>query len=140
MKRSLKKAAVPVLAMITACAMCMTAYAAEDKITKVKVQVNSEVPDAGDSVGTPSVKVTLSQNLKEGTDFRIDSVEYHNTNDDEWERGETPVIRIELELIGDAADKYRFSIPLPSIFPYQATGANSNLHPGWTAEEDSGLK
>ena len=87
MKRSLKKAAVPVLAMITACAMCMTAYAAEDKITKVKVQVNSEVPDAGDSVGTPSVKVTLSQNLKEGTDFRIDSVEYHNTNDDEWERG-----------------------------------------------------
>lgn len=47
-------------------------------------------------VGTPSVKVTLSQNLKEGTDFRIDSVEYHNTNDDEWERGETPVIRIEL--------------------------------------------
>ena len=55
MKRSLKKAAVPVLAMITACAMCMTAYAAEDKITKVKVQVNSEVPDAGDSVGTPSV-------------------------------------------------------------------------------------
>ena len=40
MKRSLKKAAVPVLAMITACAMCMTAYAAEDKITKVKVQVN----------------------------------------------------------------------------------------------------
>ena len=31
MKRSLKKAAVPVLAMITACAMCMTAYAAEDR-------------------------------------------------------------------------------------------------------------
>ncbi len=62
--------------------------------------------------------------------------EYHNTNDDEWERGETPVIRIELELIGDAADKYRFSLYLFQVFfPYQATGANSNLHPGWTAEE-----
>ena len=138
MKRSLKKAAVPVLAMITACAMCMTAYAAEDKITKVKVQVNSEVPDAGDSVGTPSVKVTLSQNLKEGTDFRIDSVEYHNTNDDEWERGETPVIRIELELIGDAADKYRFSYTSSKYF--SVSGNRSEFKSASRLDSGRGLR
>lgn len=106
MKRNLKRAAVPVFAVITACAMCMTAYAAEKKITKVKVQVESAVPEAGDNVGTPSVKVSVS-GLSD-SDFKIVDLEYYNTNDDEWERGETPVIRMELELVGDAADNYVF--------------------------------
>ena len=95
MKQSMRRIVIPALATVTALAMCMPAYAASrDKISSVKLKVDcGEEPEAGDDVGSvdvtitsPTDKVAISENA-----------EYYDTNDDEWERGEIPVIRLELE-------------------------------------------
>ena len=65
-------------------------------------------------------------------------MEYHNTNDDEWERGETPVIRIELELIGDAADKYRFSYTSSKYF--SVSGNRSEFKSASRLDSGRGLR
>ena len=105
MKLSLKRGAFTVLAALMALSFSVPAYAATpEKISSVKLKVDcGEEPEAGDEVG--SVNVELSSG---NTKCRIsEDAEYYDTNDDEWERGEIPVIRLELEVTD--SDLYKFT-------------------------------
>lgn len=118
MKHSLKKIMVPVLALTTAFAMCIPAYAAtssDEKISTVKLKVSGEEPTAGEDVGTPTVELT-SPTAKCSIS---EQAEYYDPNDDVWERGEIPVIRLELS----AADGQRFT----SSTKVTVTGLHSDL-------------
>ncbi len=104
MRQSMKRIAIPALAAMTAFAMCLPAYAAtRDKVSSVKLKVVcDEEPQAGEDVGSVTVSVTSPNTVTVS-----ENAEYYDTNDDVWERGEIPVIRLELEVTD--ADKYYFT-------------------------------
>lgn len=135
MRHSLKRAAIPVLATVTACAMCLTAYAAasKDKITKVKLTVDcdGDEPKAGEDVGSVTVKIP------EGAKYEIsDEPYYYDTKDDVWERGETPVIRLELKV--KDPDKDRFSYTSKNYF--SISGYHSEFKSAKVLDGGDGLR
>ena len=84
MRHSLKRVTVSALAVMTAFAMCLPAYAAtsdDEKISSIKLSVSGEEPEAGDDVGTPEVKLTTQEDK---CSIDESSVEFYDTNDDEW--------------------------------------------------------
>lgn len=106
MKLNFKRIMIPALAIVTALSMSVPAYAADDrkKISSIKLKVDcGEEPEAGETVG--DVKVTISSG--DSTCEISEEPEYYDTNDDEWERGEVPVIRLELTVKDN--DKYKFT-------------------------------
>lgn len=105
MKLSLKRGAFTVLAALMALSFSVPAYAATpEKISSVKLKVDcGEEPEAGDEVGSVNVELS-SGNTK---CYISEDAEYYDTNDDEWERGEIPVIRLELEVTD--SDLYKFT-------------------------------
>ncbi len=96
MRHNLKAVAVSALAIVAALALSIPAYASDKKISEVKFRVNS-TPEAGDGIGTPDVAITKGN-------AEITEQEYDN-DDDEWERGDKPVIYLTIE----ADDGYYFS-------------------------------
>lgn len=103
MKLKFKRILIPVLAAVTALSLSVPAYAADQKISTVKLKVEiGEEPEAGDDVDdNPGVSISTG-----GDKCEIgDAPEYYDTNDDEWERGEIPVIRLEL----DAKEGWKFT-------------------------------
>lgn len=100
MRHNLKAAAVSALAIMAALAMSIPAYAKSDdkKIKEVKFRVNSK-PEAGDSIGTPEVEIDKPTSKVEITEQEFDN------DDDEWERGDKPVIYLTIQ----AKDDYYFS-------------------------------
>lgn len=96
MRHNLKAVAVSALAIMAALAMSIPAYASDKKISEVKFRVNS-TPEAGDGIGSPDVTITKGN-------AEITEEEYDN-DDDEWERGDKPVIYLTIE----ANDGYYFS-------------------------------
>ena len=113
MKMSFKRFLVPVLALVTAVSLSVPGFAAsgENKIGKIRISVDiGEKPETGNSINSVDVKPNTSQEGK----FTVESADFEDTNDDEWERGETPKIEIELS----AADGYYFdtkSVTLSTI-------------------------
>lgn len=98
MKTSLKKWAVAAMTVVTALGMSMPAFAAREKIEVVRVELTGETPVAGEDVGSVSASVSG------GAYYEISSSDgcyYTNDDDDVWERGSTPVVRVELTAKGD---------------------------------------
>lgn len=93
MKMKLKKWAVAAMTVVTALGMSMPAFAAREKIDVVRVVLTGETPVAGEDVGSVSAKPSST-----GAHFTISSEDcyYMNEDDDVWERGSTPVVRVEL--------------------------------------------
>lgn len=131
MRHSLKKVVIPALAVVTALSMSVPGYAAsssDEKISSVKLKVvlDSE-PEAGDTVGTPEVTIS------ESAHYTIsEAPEFYDTNDDEWERGEIPVIRLELE----AEDGYRFT----SSTKVSVSGFHSDVKSKKVMDSGDGLR
>ncbi len=96
MRLNLKAVAVSALAIVAALALSIPAYASDKKISEVKFRVNS-TPEAGDGIGSPDVTITKGN-------AEITEQEYDN-DDDEWERGDKPVIYLTIE----ANEGYYFS-------------------------------
>lgn len=93
MKMSLKRWAVAAMSVVTALGMSMPAYAAREKIEVVKVTLTGATPVAGEDVGSVSASVSG------GAYYEVSSSDgcyYTNEDDDVWERGSTPVVRVEL--------------------------------------------
>ena len=100
-----KRILIPVLAAVTALSLSLPAYAADEKISSVKLTVElGEEPKAGEAIDDPVV--TISNSVTKYTVSTDPEPEFYDTKeDDEWVRGEVPVIRLEL----DAADGYKFT-------------------------------
>ena len=97
-----KRILIPVLAALTALSLSVPAYAADEKISTVKLKVEiGDEPEAGDDIDDPTVTISTGSDKCEIGE----QPEYYDTNDDEWERGEVPVIRLEL----DAKDGWKFT-------------------------------
>ena len=131
MKLNFKRIIIPALAVVTALSMSVPAYADDrEKISTIKLKVDcGEEPEAGDDIG--SVDVTISSGyakcyISEG------GPEYYDTNDDEWERGEIPVIRLELE----AYDDYKFT----SSTKVSVSGYHSDLKSKKVLNSGDGLR
>lgn len=129
MKANVKRLLVSALAAVTVLSMTVPSYAADDrkKIETVKLVVNcGEEPEAGDTVGSVDVKVST------GKCTISENPEYYDTNDDEWERGEIPVIRLELE----ADDDYKFT----SSTKVKVSGFHSDLKSKKVLDSGDGLR
>lgn len=131
MKLNFKRIMIPALAIVTALSMSVPAYAADDreKISSIKLKVDcGEEPEAGETVG--DVKVTISSG--DSKCHISEEPEYYDTNDDEWERGEVPVIRLELE----AYDDYKFT----SSTKVSVSGYHSDLKSKKVLNSGDGLR
>ena len=92
---------------LLAASMSMTAWASEkEKISNVKINLTGEEPLAGEDIGSISATVSSSAYYEIASS---DDVYYTNEDDDIWERGTTPVVRVELtaKTVGDK--EYYFS-------------------------------
>lgn len=131
MRKEVKKVLVSALAVLTALSMSLPAYAADDreKISTIKLVVDcGEEPEAGDTVGSVSVSISTGSNKCHISE----EPEYYDTNDDEWERGEIPVIRLELE----AEDDYKFT----SSTSVKVSGFHSDLKSKKVLNSGDGLR
>lgn len=100
MRKGLKKWMVAAMAAVTALAVCIPAYADTEKISNVKLTLSWDgEPLAGEDIGS------ISASVPESAHYTVTECYYRNEGDDIWERGTTPVVRVELE----AKDGYRFS-------------------------------
>ena len=136
MKLNKKHVIIPMLAAVTAFSLCLTAYAADDrkKIERVKLTVDcGSEPEAGEDVGSVQVTVSSSSAV-----YQVDTAEYYNTRDDEWERGEVPVIRVELSVKDDEKDAYRFSSTSKSNFTI--SGYHSQFKAAKVLDSGDGLR
>lgn len=101
MRQSLKQWVTVTLAAATALAVIMPTYAAEDreKIESVRLEVEWDgEPVAGEDIGSVDVKISDTAHYIKTECY------YKNEDDDTWTRGETPIVRVELE----AKEGYRF--------------------------------
>lgn len=98
MRTGLKKWSIAATAALMAAGMCIPAFAAT-KISNVKITLSGDEPQAGGAMGSAEVKIP------DAAYYTVDDSFYTNEGDDEWERGATPVYRVELE----AKDGYYFS-------------------------------
>ena len=130
MKLNFKHIMIPALAVVTALSMSVPAYADDrEKISTIKLKVDcGEEPEAGDDIG--SVDVTISSG--DAKCYISEAPEYYDTNDDEWERGEIPVIRLELE----AHDDYKFT----SSTKVSVSGYHSDLKSKKVLNSGDGLR
>lgn len=103
MKSGFKKWAITAAAGLLAVGMSMTAWADDEKISSVKIELVGEEPVAGEDIGGVSIKAP--SNTNHYTLASSEDVYYTNEDDDIWERGTTPVVRVELT----AKDGYYFS-------------------------------
>lgn len=94
MKVSSKRWAAASAVMLLAAVMCVPAYASDKKVSTVKITLTGEEPLAGESVGSVAASVN-------DTYFKVEDCSYTNEDDDEWERGTTPIVRVELIITND---------------------------------------
>lgn len=100
MKTGFKKLAVAAMAVVTALGMSMPAYAAKEKIDSVNVKISGDKPMAGEDVGSVTAKTSNNRYT-----IAPEDCYFENDDDDVWERGTIPVVRIEIR----AAENYYFS-------------------------------
>lgn len=99
MRKGLKKWVIAAAAAVTALAMCVPAYAADEEIKNVKLTLEWDgEPLAGEDIGSISARVSDTAH------YTVTECYYRNEDDDIWERGTVPVVRVELE----AKDGYTF--------------------------------
>ena len=92
----------------------LTAYAADTKIDKVRLEFSyGEAPKSGDDIGDITVRAKDSE-------YYVESAEYTNAdNQDTWTVGDVPEVKIELY----AKDGYRFSYTSKSHFTLSGCNA-----------------
>ena len=92
----------------------LTAYAADTKIDKVRLEFSyGEAPKSGDDIGDITVRAKDSE-------YYVESAEYTNAdNQDTWTVGDVPEVKIELS----AKDGYRFSYTSKSHFTLSGCNA-----------------
>ncbi|MEG2870802.1 MAG: hypothetical protein RR875_04535 [Clostridium sp.] len=100
MKLNLKQWAIAAAVMATSLGMCLPVYAADKKIDNVRVEIKGDEPLAGEDIGS------VSSTIPNGAHYSIasDDCFFRNQDDDIWERGTVPVVRVELT----ANDNYYF--------------------------------
>lgn len=107
MRQKMKYVIVPILAAVTAFSMNLPSYAAtRNKVASVRLEVKcDEVPAAGETIGSVDVTVKTPSDKVEVSE----KAEYYDTNDDEWERGEVPTIRLEVSVKDNEKDYFTSS-------------------------------
>ncbi len=138
MRHSIKRHTLAaVLSAAAALSMCMPAYAAsKDTIPSVKLEVDcGEEPEAGDSVGSVEVKIPASAKYEIS-----EEAEYYDTNDDEWERGEVPVIRVELRVKDFEKDRFTSSTKVTVSRFHSSVKSKKVLDNGETLRVDIKLR
>ncbi|MEF9939166.1 MAG: hypothetical protein RR768_03460 [Clostridium sp.] len=90
MKLNLKQWAIAAAVMATSLGMCLPVYAADKKIENVRVEIKGDEPLAGEDIGSVSATVVGSPH------YSVSDCFFRNRDDDIWERGTVPVVRVEL--------------------------------------------
>lgn len=107
MKSGLKKGMIPALSLAAAVAIATPGYAADNREKIEEVQIDLEwdaEPAAYEDIGSITATVASDEVYEIS-----EAAEYYDTNDDEWERGETPVVRLEVSVKSAYLNDYKFT-------------------------------
>lgn len=136
MRRGLKRWTAIAMAAAMVTGLSIPAYAADnrEKIPNVKIKITAcDEPVAGESVGSVTVAPT-----SDSAKYKVDSAEFYDTRDSEWERGETPIVRVELSLKDNAVDDNRFYYTSKSKI--SVTGYHSEFKSAKILDGGNGLR
>lgn len=122
------------LAAALAVGLSIPGMAADDKkrVGNVKLQVSCDEPEADQPVGDVSVTVPDS------APYQVDSAVFYDTDDTDWDRGEIPVIRVELSIKASMSDSYYFAYTSKSKF--NISGCHGEYKSAKVLDGGSGLR
>lgn len=126
--------AAAALAAALTLGLSIPALAADQKkkVGNVKLKVTCDEPEADQPVGNVTVTVP------DTAPYQVDSAEFYDTDDTEWDRGEIPVVRVELSIKDSMSSEYYFANTSKSKF--DISGSHSEYKSARVLDGGSGLR